>query len=160
MTKFMKLFALIFTVYGIIFVPVGIRNFFINQGKDLPDYYVIDWIIPIVAGGAMFLIGFPILLRIHKKERLKKILLSTGRVIYAQIQSVNVNYRVRYNGKYPYNITCSWHDPSTNLTYFFTSDDLQFDPSQRLEEQGIQEIPVYIDPQNIKRYYVNTDMIE
>lgn len=157
MKRILKIFGFLYSVTGFIVLLVSIVIYLRSDGNS--EYKSLYFtLIPI--GLVFFLIGVALLFWIYRKERIKRTLISSGRVIYAQIQGVDINYRVRYNGKCPYNITCSWNDSSTNITYFFTSENLMFDPSPVLNEQGIQEIQVYIDPNHIKRYYVNTEPIE
>ncbi len=75
----------------------------------------------------------------------KKLSLPNAKVVW------NTSYKV--NGVSPFVISVPWLDPISNLMYTFTSDNIWYDPSQVIADK--QQIDVYIDQNNPKRYYVD-----
>jgi len=46
------------------------------------------------------------------------------------------------------------------IVLLFTSDNIWFDPEPIIHEKGITSLPVYIDPENPKNYFVSVKDIE
>ncbi|ADU73503.1 uncharacterized protein DUF3592 [Acetivibrio thermocellus AD2] len=122
--------------------------------------FVFDDLFLVGIGLVFFIIGISFTASQFKKFRLRKRLLETGRTVYADISEITLNTSYTVNSKHPYVITCKWKDPDTGLFYFFTSDNIWFDPEPIIHEKGITSLPVYIDPENPKNYFVSVKDIE
>lgn len=145
-------------------------NFY--QGKQLDIYYdkydpskigvkSLDLLCLIFPGIGLifFIIGSSALVLKRKKNSLEKRLKSMGNAVYAKYTETIINTSYTVNGKSPYNIICEWINPADNQKYIFKSKNIWFNPENTLMERGIVQIPVYIDPNNVKKYYVDVDFI-
>lgn len=103
-------------------------------------------------GSIFFIIGISFILTIRSKERRKKLLLESGLLIQARYMGTSQSQNVRINGSRPFYIECSYKDPYTEQTYLFRSEYLGFNPKSLIQ---VSEIPVYIDRENFKKYYVD-----
>ncbi|HOM02353.1 MAG TPA: DUF3592 domain-containing protein [Acetivibrio sp.] len=144
-----------------------------REGKEITVYYdpdnpenvqstgsMISDIVLVVIGLIFTAIGVSFIISQVNKSRLRERLMATGQLVYADINEVILNKNYTVNGKHPYIITCSWKDPYTGLFYFFNSDNIWFDPEPIIKENGITTLPVYIDPENPKKYFVSTEDVE
>ncbi len=104
-------------------------------------------------GGSMFLIEI-------KKNIKRKNLIASGQYIMARVDSINLNVNYSVNGRHPYNIICNYYDDYKDITYIYKSDNLWFDPEEIISSRGIEELKVYIDRTNPKKYYVDTTVLE
>lgn len=80
----------------------------------------------------------------------------SGRLVQGQFQCVERNTGFEVNGKNPYRIVCQWQNPATSDIHVFRSDNLWFDPTDHIQRESI---PVYINPSNPKRYWVDTSFL-
>lgn len=110
-------------------------------------------------GLLFFLIGGTGLLVKAKRGSLAKKLKINGTVVYATYTETVYNSSYHVNGKSPYNIICVWDNPADGNKYIFKSDNIWVNPENIIMEKNIQTIPVYIDPNNLKKYYVDVDSI-
>lgn len=111
-------------------------------------------------GLVFFIIGLVgILNAILKTRKIKKLKIS-GRKIYANYVSTEINTTYSVNGRNPFYIICEWNDPMTNIKYIFKSENIWFDPENYIQQYNIQMFKVYINPNNIKEYVVDTSNIE
>ena len=148
-------------------VPPGYYSSGFFPGKQIMIYYHPDnplktqnasviWFSAIPGGiGLLFLVialVFGLVLR--QKKGPKKRLLETGRWITADIESVQPNFMIRVNYRCPYIITCRYTDPS-GVTYAFRSENLWDDPEYVLQKQNITTLPVCVDRDNYRKYYVD-----
>lgn len=111
-------------------------------------------------GLAFAAIGFVFIFYKIKKIKNRKYLMENGELVYAEITGVDYNRSYRVNGRNPYVITCKWVDSSTGLFYFFTSENIWFDPELVIYERDIKTLPVYIDRDNPKKYAVSLEELE
>ena len=88
------------------------------------------------------------------KEKSRKKLLSTGKVIYATVDYIDVEYGA--NNEIRYFICCTYKNSYENTVYHFLSDALTEDPRE-LYDKG-SSINVVVDPDNYKRYYVKASL--
>jgi hypothetical protein len=79
-----------------------------------------------------------------------------GQTILTEFQSVELNTSVSVNGRNPYRIVSQWLDPMTNKVYLFQSKDLLFNPEKFIQKK---EIPVLIDPNNPKKFLMDTSFL-
>jgi hypothetical protein len=117
------------------------------------------WGVPIILGGmgAVFAgIGGGILVVPAVRRRREAELRRRGRRVQARFQSVEQNTSLEVNGRHPWRIYCQWQDPATGLLHVFKSANLWFDPTRYVQ---VQELTVYVDPANPKRYAVDVDFL-
>jgi len=96
---------------------------------------------------------------VRKNIKMKN-LLASGQYIMAKIDSINLNVNYSVNGRHPYNIICNYYDDYKDVTYIYKSDNLWFDPEEIISSRGIEELKVYVDRTNPKKYYVDTTVLE
>lgn len=94
-----------------------------------------------------------------KKHNLEKRLKESGTVIYATYVETVLNTSYTVNGRSPYNIICEWNNPSDNQKYIFKSKNIWHNPENIIAEKNIKQIPVYLDPNDIKKYAVDVDSL-
>ena len=66
----------------------------------------------------------------------------------------------RVNGRHPYRIICEWSNPLDNKKYIFKSKNIWINPEDIIIERDIQQFPVYINRDNMKKYVVDIDILE
>lgn len=91
--------------------------------------------------------------RSGKGNKLKE----TGTLVYAVYQGTEYKYTIRINHRSPYVIHAGWTDPASGTSYDFQSRYFYEDPAPQLEMQGVRSIPVYINPDKPKQYYMDLD---
>jgi hypothetical protein len=117
------------------------------------------WFLPLIllGMGAVFgMVGVPMLLASVFSARKKKWLQENGQLIMTDYQSVVLNRSERSGGQCPYQIVSQWLDPTTNKVYVFRSNNIYFNPEKYIQTR---QIPVRIDPQNPKKYWVDTSFL-
>lgn len=118
----------------------------------LPLFLSIFWI---VFGG----IGFIGLVRQLDKMKMKRELFDEkrGKRVLVPISEVTQDFSYKVNGRSPFIIVCQYHDSASNTVYQFKSDYIWYNPSPFLETR--KELDVYLDPQDLKRYFVDTGFL-
>ena len=145
----LKICAAVFGIIGVVFLAVGIGVCY-TTGLRWPMIHV--------GLGAVFLIlSISFVIYLSRRAATEKRLLENGTRIQANIDDVTLNYSVRVNMRHPYVIQCSWLDSQTQKVYVFHSDSIWYNPMPYLGE--LTTLPVYIDPDNPKRYVVDTEGI-
>ncbi|MFN0174946.1 MAG: DUF3592 domain-containing protein [Saprospiraceae bacterium] len=91
---------------------------------------------------------------LEKKRRLHQWLQQSGHEVQAKFTGIKDTYN---KGRY-YSVQCDWTDPYTNVLYTFESDSTSNDPTG-LIAQG-SKVRVLIDPNNPKRYWMDTAFLE
>ncbi|MFJ2988718.1 DUF3592 domain-containing protein [Collimonas sp. NPDC087041] len=117
------------------------------------------WISTIVfalLGIGFFVPGLAMLIIPKMKENKSQKLRSTGLPVKAKITGVELNGSLQINGRSPWRIVCQWHNSSENRVHVFNSENLWFDPEDYLKSE---EITVYIDRTNPKKYWVDTSFL-
>ena len=107
-------------------------------------------------GLVFFLIGFLIILFGTLKSKNIKKLKESGTRISAEFQSVQQNTSLTVNGRHPFQILAQWQNPSTSKIHIFNSDNLWFDPTEHITSD---QISVFVDLDNPKKYYVDTSFL-
>eukprot|EP00003_Mantamonas_plastica_P002142 TRINITY_DN11592_c0_g8_i1.p1 TRINITY_DN11592_c0_g8~~TRINITY_DN11592_c0_g8_i1.p1 ORF type:complete len:232 (+),score=4.51 TRINITY_DN11592_c0_g8_i1:168-863(+) len=79
-----------------------------------------------------------------------------GQLVQSRFQGVEKNTGLEMNGQNPCRIVCQWQNPLTSDVHVFRSDNLWFDPSDHIAGD---HVPVYINPSNPKRYWVDTSFL-
>lgn len=91
----------------------------------------------------------------YKRNRRRGYLLSSGRRITAQLESIYLDTAITVNGYNPYVITCIYKDAFTGQEYRFKSHRI-WDGSIGMAEIGT-DIQVYVDAKDMHNYYVDPD---
>ena len=117
------------------------------------------WGMALIVGGigaVFFLVGAGMFvvpaLRNGRAEKLRQ----SGQLVQSRYQRVEQNTGLVMNGRSPFQIVCQWQHPATSDVHVFRSDNLWFDPTQHIQTDSI---PVYIDPANPRRYWVDTSFL-
>lgn len=142
------------------------------QGKKIDIYYdkedpnkigmkSMDLLFLIVPGiGILFMIGGGFnLLSKNNQKKLGKKLKETGELVHANYVKTRKNTSYAVNGVHPYNIICEWNNPENNKKCTFKSENLWSDPQKLIEEKNVKTIPVYLNPENKKQYFMDLDYI-
>lgn len=110
--------------------------------------------------GLAFMIGGGFnLLSKNNQKKLGKKLKETGELVYANYVKTRKNTSYAVNGVHPYNIVCEWNNPQDNKKYTFKSENIWDDPQRIIEEKNIKTVPVYINPESKKQYFMDIDYI-
>lgn len=93
-----------------------------------------------------------------------KKLMQTGEKLEATIISVKPNLLAQTGGNccpadIPFNIYLKHEDSSGTLHSFKTSE-IWDDPKPFIEKLGLETLPIFVDPKNFKRYYVDLSPLE
>lgn len=145
-------------------VWLGYYNSGMYEGKTIKIYYnkdnpgkiktkgssmVISIILGVI-GGVCLLVG--IILVIVFMPRNKKVK-EYGIRYEADILNITMNRNVRVNGRHPYIVDCQVVDAFTGVTSLYRSKNIYED----IDVYGIVKVPVYVDPKNPSKYYVDID---
>lgn len=107
--------------------------------------------------GALFLLAGIIPLIIMKISKNKGTrLMREGSPITAKISEVIINDSINVNGNNPFQIIADKHDKATNSITRYKSKNIFFDPSPYLTEENVT---VYIDKNNPKKYYMDVSFL-
>ena len=107
-------------------------------------------------GGVFFVVGAGMFVVPAVRNSGAAKLRKTGQRVQGMFQGVEKNQMIVMNGKSPYQIVCQWQNPVTSDIHVFRSGNLWFDPSDHIQSESI---PVYINPTNPKRYWVDTSFL-
>jgi len=107
-------------------------------------------------GTIFFLIGAGVTLVPMLKKRQGEYLKEQGRAIETDFQSVRVNTAVFVNGRNPFRVLTQWKDPSSSQVRVFESNNIWYDPTNRIKNQRIR---VFLDKNNPKKYYVDLSFL-
>lgn len=94
----------------------------------------------------------PSWIRRKSHERLRQ----SGTPVIAKVQQVVENRRQRRGGRHPYQVVAQWQSPRTGEIHVFKSENIWFDPGPHL---GSDELTVFIERDNPKKYYVDLTML-
>lgn len=109
--------------------------------------------------GALFLlISIIIIICVRYRNNMIAKLKETGYIINATYLSTKVNKNYTVNNKHPYNIFCEWNGMD-GKKHIFKSDNIWVDPEKIIKERNIKTFRVYFNPNKIKQYYVEVDML-
>jgi hypothetical protein len=118
-----------------------------------------QWLAVLITGflGVIFsTIGCANLFAASKTRKKEKWLLNNGRKIETHLQSVARNTNVRVNGRSPFVVYSQWLNPHTQQVHVFKSDLIWYNPSDYIQNQ---KVPVWVDPNNYKRYRVDLSFL-
>lgn len=142
------------------------------EGREVKIYYdkdnptvigmkSLDLLVLIFPGlGLIFLLigATGIGVKLNAKRRENKLKLY-GQRVYAVFVQTNLNTSYSVNGRHPYNIICEWSNPEDGKKYLLKSKNLWFDPQRTIDERNIKTFTVYMNPQNKRKYFVDTDIL-
>lgn len=97
-------------------------------------------------------IGFYVRIR---KKNMRRRLTEYGERIYADFAEVSQNLYYSVNGRHPFQVICRWKNPADDQIYTFKSENIWEYPAF----DASQQIPIYIDTFNLKKYYIALDEI-
>jgi hypothetical protein len=144
---FYLLFGGMFAGIGYTFVIVGLC-----LGAQDENWAGTGTPIFVCMGGLFAIIGTVVLVLLARSYFKPWRLRNHGKLVYAQITDVSVQSNLSVNGKHPWAVTCEWEDPDTHLTHIFTTNTMTL-PG----ESATSEYPVYMDPANPKKYFVDLE---
>lgn len=110
-------------------------------------------------GGAFVIATGMFIYSKYRKKRLIVTLKETGNVVNANYVSTQINRNYSVNGRNPYNIICEWNNSMDGKKYIFKSKNIWIDPEIIIKERNIKTFRVYMNPNNLKQYYVDIDML-
>jgi hypothetical protein len=120
------------------------------------------WGVALILGGigALFTAVGGFLLALYVRVLLDEVARARQRAVLEDLRQfgrkVDAKFReVRSGLDDTYRIIAQWHDPGARKVYVFESDPIGFDPSDFLTGT----IPVYIDPEDPRRYLVDTSFL-
>lgn len=150
--------GLIFAPMGLVFIIIGaVITVSAGSGKVQVDGDPKLFIAIFGGIGALFFILGGIFLALMIRRRsIHNRLFSQGCYVLAQVTSVLPNYSIRVNGRCPYIAECSYTDPNTGVLHIFRSRNIYFDPTAIAMDAMV---PVYVDPDNFRHYYVDIDSV-
>ncbi|MBI4836157.1 MAG: DUF3592 domain-containing protein [Candidatus Abawacabacteria bacterium] len=134
----------------VLYDPADFKTAQLNSFADLH----LGTLILGIMGGLFTLISGGVLFSMHKRKQKIEWLKHNGQVVKAKVLSVDRNTNLKVNGQSPYVIVTQWQDPMGAIQVF-RSDNIWFDPSQYVKD----EIDVFIDPNNIKSYWVSLEQL-
>lgn len=147
-----------FFLLGGIIPSIIIRIVFKPLGDELTMLKVFSHIFGL-GGLIFFFVGFLLFYSINKGKYLEKKYKKIGTLIYADYIKSEINNKFTMNGVNPYEIICTWIDPTDGVRHDYRSESLWFDPSTIISKNNITKLPVYIDPNNKDKYYLDVSSI-
>ena len=93
------------------------------------------------------------------KKIKKKRVMAYNYIISGVISNVDVNRSIAVNGRNPFIIEASYQNPLDGLFYYFKSDHIWQDITPIIKQMNITAVPIYVNPNNYKEYYMHTDTI-
>ncbi len=118
------------------------------------------WMMPVVIGGIgliFFALGSGIIIISKLKGRKNEYLKRNGTPVESDYQSVEKDSNITLGGKNPYKVITQWTDPSTSQTHTFKSDNIWYDPTDKIDRD---KITVYMELNNPEIYYVDLTFLD
>lgn len=113
-----------------------------------------------LGGIIFFMIGFMLYYNMNKNKYLEKKYKKIGTLIYGDYLRYEKNNNYTMNGVNPYEIICTWIDPIDGVRHDYKSTSIWFDPSEIITKNNITKFPIYIDPNNKDKYYMDIKILE
>ncbi|MDR0783173.1 MAG: phage holin family protein [Propionibacteriaceae bacterium] len=148
----------VFSLIGGIFAGVGVflATIGLILGLNLDPFEgTLVFSILGVIGAVFGTIGITFVLITAIQRRRNQRLLDRGVRIDAEIVGLASDLMVNYNGQHPWRIRCLGYLPQSEQRRTFLSDGFMEVPTWALQETGTTTLPVYLDPTNPMRYYVD-----
>jgi hypothetical protein len=130
-----------------------------DPGHAEIDGFLSVWLLPVllIGMGSVFAGGgTTALVWMRRRRQLGEWLRVNGQRIETTFKCVEWDTSSEVNGAHPYQIVSQWLNPRTNQVHVFKSDNIWYDPAQYV---GGRPIGVRIDPNNPKRYAMDTDFL-
>jgi len=124
------------------------------EGGEISGFFSL-WGVPTILGGigsGFILIGTVFLIILSDKSRLLKKLKVSGVRVQAQVESIQLNHSIVFNGQHPYRVFAKWNDPHSGEEITFVSVNLWSDPSDQLTSEYVT---VFMDKDNPKKYVMD-----
>lgn len=148
-------------------VPLGYYNSNMYEGKDIlllvdpenPGHMTsksgdtFTYILLLAMGAVFAAVGIIPLIGSLVGSRKRKKLMENGRQLHAVVERTDINTSVRYNGRHPYIVYCTYQDIGADVTYRFKSRSLMQDPGYAPGDP----IEVFVDPEDYSNYVVMAD---
>ncbi|MBD2074590.1 DUF3592 domain-containing protein [Phormidium sp. FACHB-592] len=128
------------------------------QKAEINSFFSL-WGAPTILGGlgsAFFTVGAVLLAVPKLKGREEKYLKQQGTPIKTEFQSVDINTMLSVNDRHPFQVITQWQNPSTSEIHVFESGNIWYDPSEFITNQ---QITVYIEKENPKKYWVDLSFL-
>lgn len=137
-----------FAVFGAFFVVIG------TLVGTLTREFLLSF--PhILVGLIFFLIGVLGLRHVKDQEKERERLYAEGIAVTLPVLRTGIDNTLTVNGEHPFQLVCEDRDPRDNSVKRYTSQKLWFDPFLLMAEMGINELNVYIDPNDPEKYAVD-----
>lgn len=138
------------------------KNIELLVDPDKPDHVsskamIFMDLIPASLGVIFLTIGIASLVVTKKASDRRKNMLQNGMPIQATVESITRDYLVRYNGRNPFVLFCTYVNPATGMRYRFQSEKYLDDLNQFFQPGA--PVTVFVDPMDYSRYYVDVDMV-
>lgn len=121
------------------------------------------WLAPVSGfgiGSILFFIGTVILTWKRHSRRKAEWFKHNGMPIMAEIEKISVNKKITVNGKNLFKIYAKCLNPKTNEMEIYKSKNLWLGPNRDLSEKERTCVEVWVDPQDYKKYLMNTDSLK
>lgn len=104
-------------------------------------------------GGIFFAgVGSVAIISIMYRRHIQKQLKNTGVAIYTDLVDVILEH-TRVNDIQAYRVRTQWLDSTTNTLYYFQSNYIKDDPTEKLD--NITKIKVLVNPRKYSQYYMD-----
>jgi len=159
--------GIVFGLIGAAFLIAGICVYaFIPAGQWMNEFRfgtdaAVSSFVFLLIGAIFFVMGLIFFLVVAAVKRRQESLRSQGIRIDAAVDQVANVYWGQYNYGYrmPCTITLRWENQRDGKTYIYRSEPLSFNPENYMKDHHITTLPVYIDRENPKRYYVDVSQL-
>lgn len=131
-----------------------------NPGDFIGEDSTVGLIIFVIIGSVFALIGIGFVASAIITKSKRKRVLGYNFIVQANISGFNFNKNVTINGVHPYILTATIISPYDGLIYTFKSESIMTDLTPILQAYNIKTVPVYVNPQNYKEYYVDIDFFK
>ena len=145
----------VLTIMAIVFIPLGLMLMIPGIIAGVLAGELFFAIILSVCGLPFVIVGIVFLVVSSKRRKMILELKENGQRIYAKFDRVDFNYVVEINHAHPFIVYARYEDQMGTI-HMYKSSNLNYDPTGYLEDR---EIPIYIDPSNPKRYYMDIDSV-
>lgn len=126
-----------------------------NPSKTVVDGGNFLFIVFIGLGSVFAIMGLCFLIKAIKDKRMVKRVIAMNCIIQAQIGDFSIDGSLMVNGRHPFVLRASAISPYDGQAYEFRSDAIWNDLRPILQAYNITKVPVYVNPQNYKEYYMD-----
>lgn len=130
-----------------------------NPSKTVVDGDNFLFIVFIGLGSVFAIMGLCFLIKAIKDKRMIKRVIAMNYIIQAQIGDFSIDGSLMVNGRHHFVLRASAISPYNGQAYEFRSDAIWNDLRPILQAYNISKVPVYVNPQNYKEYYMDMTII-